>query len=161
MRLILVILALFAFWLMLSGRFTLLFFALGAASVLGVILMRQRLVRVLPFREQFVIKSRLSFWKSIRYFFWLVGQIVLSNFLVARIILSPRLKIKPHFVEIPAKQKTLLGEVIFANSITLTPGTITVETHYKTYIMVHALTENTGNVVALNEMAQRVCQIEK
>lgn len=161
MRLILVALVLFAFWLIFSGHFTPLFLGLGIASVLGVILMRQRLMRVVPFSEQFATKSRLNFLKSVRYFFWLVGQIIISNFAMARIILSPRLNIKPHFVEVPVKQKTLLGEVIFANSVTLTPGTISAETGRKNYIKIHALNEDTGNVASLNEMSERVCQIEK
>lgn len=160
MRFIFLILALSAFWLGLSGHFTAVFLGLGAASIALVVAMKMRLSRVVPLREVFLPRSHLNPFKTIKYSFWLLGQIILSNIAVAKIILSPRLNIQPHFVDVSTKQKTILGEVIFANSITLTPGTISVDTIEKDHIKVHALTHATGDISSLNDMASRVCAIE-
>ena len=125
-----------------------------------VVLMKVRLARVVPLKEAFLPQSTLKLGPSLRYFAWLVAEIIKANLAVARIILSPRMKVQPHLIEIPAEQTTLLGEVIFANSITLTPGTISIETFDKHHILVHALTEQSGTKEGLEEMGARVCQIE-
>jgi multicomponent Na+:H+ antiporter subunit E len=160
MRVILFILSLWAFWLGLSGHYTALFFGLGAFSVGFVVVMKLRLSKVVPLRETFLPKSELKPFSAVRYLLWLSWQIVLSNISVAKIILSPRMNIQPHFVDVPAKQRTLLGEVTFANSITLTPGTISIETIDRNHITVHALTRETGDRAALDDMSKRVCAIE-
>jgi multicomponent Na+:H+ antiporter subunit E len=68
----------------------------------------------------------------------LLVEIVKSNIEVAKIILSPKLKIKPQFIKINNPLKTDFNRVIYGNAITLTPGTITVELE-KDYIIIHAL----------------------
>ena len=159
MRLIAITAALFCFWLLLSGHFTSLFIALGAAATLSVIIMQQRLRRIIPPFETLPRRLEIRPLKALSYLFWLLGQIIQANFQVARIILSPFPKISPHLINMPVTQKTLLGEFIFANSITLTPGTVSIETQEKT-ILIHALTEKSGDLTALHHMGARVRNIE-
>ena len=75
---------------------------------------------------------------AIRYLPWLLWQIVIANLRVIKIIWSPSLPIDPRLVEVPCDLKTATGRMIYANSITLTPGTVTIDVgpHY----LVHALT---------------------
>jgi multicomponent Na+:H+ antiporter subunit E len=76
----------------------------------------------------------------------LIREITVSNIEVVRAILSPRLPIQPHFLRVRTRQTTDLGKVILANSITLTPGTVTVDVQGDE-LLVHALTESSGRAV--------------
>ncbi len=64
-------------------------------------------------------------WRAWAYLPWLMKEIFVANVHVAKIILHPKLPIHPILVHYHSSQKTDLGRVIYANSITLTPGTIT------------------------------------
>lgn len=83
------------------------------------------------------------FFRQIPYLFWLAWQVVLSNFDVARRVwtLSPRKHINPGFITARYKMKSPLVKTIYANSITLTPGTVTVRMDADSNeILVHTLT---------------------
>lgn len=90
---------------------------------------------------------------------WLVVEIVKSNLHVARVILSPSLPISPRLVRTKATQTTDLCQVIYANSITLTPGTITLDVRDGAFL-VHALTEETASGVESGEMDAKVTWLE-
>ena len=95
----------------------------------------------------------LYIFKFIRFSLVLLVEIVKSNIEVAKIILAPKLKIKPKFIRIDNPLKSDLNRVIYGNAITLTPGTITVELE-ENYIIVHALnssdkTDKTGGALGL------------
>ncbi len=79
-------------------------------------------------------------WKVPIYWLWLDWQIVLSNISVARRILSPRMPIDPRVITVEAGQKDDLDRVVYANSITLTPGTVSLRLDGDK-ILVHALDE--------------------
>jgi multicomponent Na+:H+ antiporter subunit E len=83
---------------------------------------------------------------------------------VARIILTPSLPISPRLLTVWPTQKTAAGVVTFANSITLTPGTITVEAERdprnKRYLVIHALTEETAAGLETGDMDRRVSAFE-
>ena len=91
---------------------------------------------------------------------WLIWQIVKANVDVARRILDPRLPIRPHVIRIRAGQKTDLGRVIYANSITLTPGTVTIDLEGRD-LRVHALTDEAAEGLATGEMDRRVSSTEE
>jgi multicomponent Na+:H+ antiporter subunit E len=96
----------------------------------------------------------------IGYLLWLFKEIVVANIDVIKIILSPSLPISPTWTKVPAKQHTRLGRVIFANSITLTPGTVSVDVGGD-FIWVHALAKEGAE--SLNDggvMGDRVCMLE-
>lgn len=147
---------LYVFWLLLSGMFTPFLLAAGAGSVLGVYLLARRMDVV--DREGFPI--HLGWRALISYWPWLVKEIVKSAWDVSRRIIDPRMPISPTMVEFAPTQKTDLGLVIHANSITLTPGTIT--TSVKDSILtVHALER--GGAIDLEDggMDARVTRFEK
>lgn len=142
-------------WLALSGHYTALLLSLGAASCAFIVWIAHRMNAI--DHESFPIHLSM---RGALYWPWLLWEIVKSNLDVAKIILHPKLPISPTVVRVPASQKTELGRVIFANSITLTPGTMSVHMEDHT-IVVHGLTRD-GAEGLLNddEMDRRVCKLE-
>jgi multicomponent Na+:H+ antiporter subunit E len=142
-------------WLLLSGLFdNLLILSLGLASVLFVLYIAHRM-DVIDHEGHPVHLG----WRAITYWPWLMWEIVKANIDVAKIIISPKMEIQPHFFEVDASQTTELGHVIYANSITLTPGTVTVDVE-DGVLRVHALTKEAADGVKSGEMDQKVVMVE-
>lgn len=138
MRLILVALTLFAYWLLLSGHYDTWLVASGGACALAVTLFCA-FKGIIDF-EAFPVE-RLP--KALIYWPWLLWQIVLSAIGVARLIVDPRLPISPTMVKVHSDPESSVGITTYANSITLTPGTISVEVSERgRAIWVHAITED-------------------
>jgi multicomponent Na+:H+ antiporter subunit E len=130
---------LFGFWLLLSGHYNLLLLALGAGSAVAVAAIARRMNVIDPEGLPFQLG-----WRLLVYMLWLVKEMLVATINVARIILSPRLPIDPIVVRYRASQRTDLGRALYANSITLTPGTVTMgvdgdelEIHSLTWMDVH------------------------
>jgi len=87
-------------------------------------------------------------------------EIAKANWNVTKIILAPAMPIRQHLFAVPCTQRTDLGQVIFANSITLTPGTISVETDPGSFL-VHALAFSPADIDALADMDERVTATER
>jgi len=94
-----------------------------------------------------------------RYLPWLAQQVVLSNIDVAQRIVDPKLPIDPAIVYVKTDAKTAIGKVIMANSITLTPGTVSVEIE-DNRIQVHALNHEGAAEGLSGEMNRRVSELE-
>lgn len=156
MRLVSSFLVLFAFWLLLSGIFTPFLMGAGALVAVAVIAFAHRM-DVMDHEGQLV---RLAPRAIFRYWPWLLKEIVLSAWQVSKIIVNPRLPISPTLQRIKASQRTDVGRTVFANSITLTPGTIAVEVG-RDEILVHALTSEGANSLANGDMDGRVRDFEK
>lgn len=78
--------------------------------------------------------------RLLRYIPWLVWEVLVANVQAAKLILSPKLKTHPHLIRVAAPQRTSLGKVMYANTITITPGTIALDIQ-DDVILVHALSE--------------------
>jgi len=126
---------LLGFWLVISGHYTALPVSLGVASAALVTALSARMgvIGAGLHRPGFYLK--LPF-----YALWLLWRIIAANCDVARRILTPKLPISPRFVDVPAVHDDALLRVVQANSITLTPGTVSADFQDGT-IRVHALTE--------------------
>lgn len=83
-------------------------------------------------------KPNIDLLKSIKYFFWLIVEIIKSSISVSKIAWRRNINIYPLLEPIISRQNTELGVVIYANSITLTPGTVTLSTE-DNKLLVHAL----------------------
>jgi multicomponent Na+:H+ antiporter subunit E len=146
---------LYLFWLLLSGYFSAFLLAAGAGCAAAVVLIARRMDVV--DREGHPIhlgpRALLSYWP------WLVKEIVKSGWDVSRRILDPRLPVSPALARFKPSQTTVLGLVIHANSITLTPGTISVEVNAGEFL-VHALTRDAAAGLAGSEMDRRVAELE-
>lgn len=154
-RTILLGLLLSAAWLLWSGHFAEPFLLLlGVLSILGVIFFAQRM-EILD-DEGAPIGLGL---RPISYSLWLAKEIVEANIEVTRLILDSKLPIHPRLIRLKANQKTELGRVILANSITLTPGTVSVDMHGDR-IWVHALSYEDAEEDLSGDMGRRVCELE-
>ena len=97
--------------------------------------------------------------KVLIYWPWLLWEIIKANIDVTKRILGLA-KISPTIVRIKATQKTDLGLVVFANSITLTPGTISIDVEKDGYILVHALSREGTQGLEGGGMDRRVTGLE-
>lgn len=78
--------------------------------------------------------------KKIVYFYVLIKEIIKANIMVAKIILQPTINIKPGIIRVPIRTKTNIGITAIANTITLTPGTLTVDiSDDQTALFVHSI----------------------
>jgi len=154
LRALSLVVILLAFWLLLSGYFVPFLLTMGVASAVAVAMLGRRMDLV----DHEGHPIHLS-WRVILYWPWLFKEIAKSAWDVARIILSPRLPISPTLVRAKTSQKTTVGLVTYANSITLTPGTISVDVK-KGEILVHALTRDGAAGLLEGEMDRRVTRFE-
>lgn len=150
MRTIILFICLAAFWLLMSGYYNPLLLSLGGVSCL--------LVAWIAWRMDVVDHEGLPVhlgWQAVLYWPWLIFEIIKSNIDVALTIVRPSMPISPTLITVRTSQKTELGQVIYANSITLTPGTVSLRV-YDDKIDVHALTKGGAEDLAKGEMDRRV-----
>ena len=142
-------------WLLLSGHFSdPLLLALGAASVLLVVFIALRKEVSDPEGHPIhMILRLLVYWP------WLLKEIVVANVDVAKAILRSPMAIDPTVFTVRGTQKSELARVIYANSITLTPGTVTVDLE-DDLLTVHALTKAGLEGVESGQMNRRVTALE-
>jgi multicomponent Na+:H+ antiporter subunit E len=146
---------LLAFWVLLSGYFTPFLIAAGVGSAFAVVLFGRRMHVV--DREGHPI----DLWRIvISYWPWLAKEIAKSGWDVSKRILHPRLPISPTLIRFKPSQQSVVGLVTHANSITLTPGTITVEAKPGEFF-VHALTRAGAEGVVDSEMDRRITRLEE
>ncbi len=148
---------LFGVWLLWSGHYTIertLVLVLGIVSCLAVIGIVRRMGIVDSEGHPIHLAGR-----AIVYVPWLLLAILRSNVDVTLRILNPRLPVSPTLIRTRATQKTAMGKVIYANSITLTPGTVSVEVE-NDFILVHALSRESAEELADGEMDRRVRAVE-
>lgn len=145
---------LFAFWLLLSGHYTGLLITFGVLTCLGILALAHRMKIV--DEEGHPIHLAIG---ALTYWPWLAWEIVKSACNVTRLILDPKLPISPTLIKVKASQKTRIGVNIYANSITLTPGTISVDVEANT-ISVHAITAQGSEDLMEGTMDRRVSVLE-
>ncbi len=145
---------LFLFWVALSGFFTPFLLAVGFGSSLAVVWLAHRMAVV--DHEGHPIHLGLA---ATVYWPWLFREIAKSAWDVTKIILDPRLPIQPTLVRFRPTQRTEVGLATHANSITLTPGTISVEVGRHEFL-VHALTTSGAEGVKSGDMDARVSRFE-
>ncbi len=145
----------FVFWLFLSGHYDILHIGIGILCCAGVSYASTDLLFSYKSEE----KIPLIVVKSFLYTFWLLFQIIISNLQVARLVLSPKLMIDPRIVVYRCKH--LRGDVpkaTYGNSITLTPGTITLDIREHDFY-VHALTPDFAKSLQTGTMERKVAHI--
>lgn len=142
------------FWLVLSGNYTTFLVTAGVISALAVSLLGQRMgVSDEEGHPIHLAPSALTYWP------WLVWQIILSAINVTKIVLNPSLPISPTLTRVKMSQKSDVARVTYANSITLTPGTLSVDIEADE-ILVHAITGENASDVEAGEMDARCAKFE-
>ncbi len=143
-------------WLLLSGMFKAQLLILGVISV-GLVGYLAVKMGVLMHRGQPIY---FRFFHILGYWAWLAKEILLSNIDVTKRILKADMAIKPTLRRVVATPDTDMGRAIYANSITLTPGTTAINFTANGEIIVHALHEDTLHELEGGEMAEHIRSVE-
>jgi multicomponent Na+:H+ antiporter subunit E len=145
---------LYLFWVLLSGHFTLLLLSLGGLSV-GLTVWFLRRMDQVDGEGSFV---RLSAG-LIGYVCWLYWNVVKSCIDVVIRIWDPKLPINPTWQRIETDISTPLKKTLYANSITLTPGTITTNAR-RDHLWIHSLSSESLAELQKGEMERRIQRLK-
>ena len=152
-------LGLFGFWLVLSGFFDTTHVTLGVLSTAAVALL-SRHIQLIDLGGGAGASFHLAQTPGRRillYGFWLLREVAVANWQVVRIVLDPRLPIDPGLVRFRTSLTSDLGITILANSITLTPGTVTVRAaEGEAEFVVHSLVAGEPVLVGLSAIQRQV-----
>ena len=140
-------------WVLWSGIYKPLLVGLGLLSCLLSLWVAKRTGF---FRHAMVLRALLrlpALW------WWLLQEVVKSSLEVARVVLSPSLPIQPELVELTTSEEADSAKVILGNSITLSPGTVTIDVH-ENRLLVHCLTADSAAGLRSLEAERRVARLE-
>ncbi len=145
----------FSFWILLSGEFTFVLITSGIVASLIVAYLSH---------DIFIGKADLKtetgrVLKFTKYVPWLLWKVILANFEIAYLVLHPKMLVDPQIVRFKNDLKTDLGIVTLAHSITLTPGTITVDANKEEFV-IHAIWQKSAEGITDGEMQRKVKEIE-
>ena len=132
--------ALFGFWLLMSGFFTIKHLIIGAATSIAVAWITRPLL-LLPSAknpEKAYLAFNLPYFKFISYYSWLIKEIVVTNIYMIKLVLSPKLLLEPMFVTFKKKMDNPVAHAVLGLSIVVTPGTVTIDIDDDVYL-VHAI----------------------
>ena len=155
-RAIILIVSLAALWLLLSGYFDkplLLGFGVFSVAISAWFAMRLNVLddEGVPLS---IMPGIFGYW------FWLAKEIGKANLIVAREALAIEPKLSPKVFKVVSPTKSNVGLAIFGNSITLTPGTVTIDLE-PDHMMIHALTEELADEAGIKAMGERVAKLER
>ena len=156
MRAALLFVVLMSSWLLMSGHYTMLIISFGVVSVGFCVWLSHAISAIDDEGLPTHLFARLPV-----YLVWLCGEIIKSNYATAKLIVGGHSD--PEIFYVTATQKTSAGLATYANSITLTPGTVTMdidELASKDQFLVHALHADFGDDVRSNDMDRRVTALE-
>lgn len=147
---------LFAIWLLLSGKFDLFHMATGVLAVFFVLWLDRNLGPANLGKNDLPI--RVHPIRALLYLPWLGWQMLLAAFGVARVVLSPRMPLNPQLVGFTTEQPHTIARVLLGNSITLTPGTLTLDIEGNRYF-VHALSDESREGLLGGGMQKKVARL--
>jgi len=153
-NLIMTFIMLFAFWVLLSGKYDLFHLTLGVICSLLIAYLTHDLL----FANVRVGDTRVIAWRFFAYIPWLLYQIITSNIYVASVVLRPKQHVDPQILRFKTKLESDISWVTLANSITLTPGTITMDIKDGEFI-VHALDKKVADDLHAGEMEDRIAHV--
>ena len=154
LRLMLAVIALFLVWLLWGGLYKTPVLQLGIASCCLVVWLTHRMA--IPDQEN---HSWALYFRMPLYWVWLLGQMIVSNVQVLRMVLGPLSALSPTIVEVDAKASSKFALTLLGNSITLTPGTLTINIENST-ITAHCLTAATAKDLSAGAMIRRVAAVD-
>lgn len=146
------------FWVIMSGYLDVIHIGFGLVTVLGVMAMNHKLKSHRFFEDDLSDFSELRFARAFFYFFWLFWQIIVSGFHVVSIIIRPSMPIRPAMLSFRADLPSSHAKAILGNSITLTPGTLTIDIEEDLFT-VHALDDSTLEGIISDEMPRQVLKL--
>lgn len=152
---------LFLFWIALSGKFDPFHLSLGVISAVGVAAATKRLGLLAPAVSGLHARTWTGWF---RYLPWLLWQIIDSAIQVARVVLSPKMPLDPEIIKFKCDLPHSVAHLTLANSITLTPGTVTlnvVDGEYTVHALTHPAAESLTPPEGEGEMQGNVAELFK
>ena len=155
MSFLLTAIILFVFWILQSGEFSFILISSGIIASLLVSYWSHDLL----IGDANIKLETVRIIRFIRYLPWLFLQVIMSNIDLAYRTLHPRMPINPRIISFKNEYKTDMGKVTLGNSITLTPGTVTISADEDEFI-VHAITKESAKTLLSGKMQARIKKIE-
>ncbi len=153
---------LYGFWLILSGVFDIKFLIIGLVSSIIIAWLTRSLLRMNSVSDQkeTFLAYDFPYFKFLVYCIWLFGEIIKSNIYVVKLVLNPKMPIEPTVISFKRQMSNPAAHATLANSITLTPGTVTIDIVDDVYY-VHAITNEIGLDLVPHggDMANRVAKL--
>lgn len=154
-RILILALLLIAAWVLWSGYLKPLLLGLGALSCVLTIWV----VRRMGYFDDETFAFHYD-WRLLGFWAWLGREVILSSIEVARVVLRRKVDVEPKIVDIDGKGLGPVDLALLGNSITLTPGTLTLDV-YEGRLLVHALTPEGAAALQRGEMQRRVAALRK
>jgi multicomponent Na+:H+ antiporter subunit E len=154
-RILILALLLIAAWVLWSGYLKPLLLGLGALSCVLTIWV----VRRMGYFDEDTFAFHYD-WRLLGFWAWLGREIILSSIQVARVVLRRKIDVEPEVVDIDGSGLGPVDLALLGNSITLTPGTLTLDV-YEGRLLVHALTADGAAALRQGEMQRRVAALRK
>ena len=156
-RIIILIVLLSVFWVFLSGKYDIFYLLLGGVSITLVVLLNRRVIS-LNFYSQERSNASFRIHRLFVYIPWLIWEMLLSSLQVAVIILSPKMPINPSIIRFKVKLPNMTSKVILGNSISLTPGTLTIDIEGDEFL-VHALNDEAFSLISSGKLPDSVSNL--
>lgn len=154
-------------WLLLSGHYDVIHISMGVFSALLVVLINLRLRKYYFYEEEIsetgakirgIFPTPLRFGRVLLYIPWLILQIIVASLQVAAVVLNPKMPVDPALLRFKTRLPNLASKVILANSITLTPGTITVRLKDDEFL-VHSLMAVSATGIIQDKLPEEVAKL--
>ena len=155
-HLIIIFASIFVLWFILSGLIAPFMLFLGLVSTAFVVYIINRMDLI----DEEISFHNFSITGLLLYLPWLLKEIIISNIKVCLYIVIPNKKINPQIIKVKSSQTSNLGHVLYANSITLTPGTVTIDVDGDIFT-VHTLDHQFKESLESNEMDRKIKSTEK
>jgi multicomponent Na+:H+ antiporter subunit E len=155
------VVVLFAFWFALSGRTDPLFLVTGAVTAIGVTAITTRITAVClrPDGDDVPVRRiPLALVRAVAFALWMAGRILVASVQLARIVLSPTMPLDPCSVRFRTELRSPLARTTLANSISLVPGTLTVDIEGPE-ILVHALAPHQVDDLVSGRLQNKIAAI--
>lgn len=143
-------------WLLFSGQYDVFHISAGIFSVGLIMLLNRELFRVRLYPGDVHREIKIS--AVFPYVLWLLKEIMIAAVGVARIVLSPKMPLDPSLLEFHADMPNAGSQTILGNSITLTPGTITIDISHGVFL-VHAINDSSSDGLVRGVMPARVAHL--
>lgn len=154
-------------WLLLSGHYDFFHVSMGVVSSIAVVLLHVRLRKYYVYEEELTeatarmkenFPATLRFGRLLFYIPWLIWQIVIASLQVAAVVLNPKMPIDPSLVKFKTRLPNTSAKVILGNSITLTPGTITIQIKEDEFL-VHSLMDASASGIVDGSLPGEVAKL--
>ena len=155
-HLIIIFVSIFVFWFILSGQIAPFMLFLGLVSTAFVVYIINRMDLI----DEEISFHNFNIMGLLLYLPWLLKEIIISNIKVCLYIIMPNKRINPQIIKVKSSQISELGHVLYANSITLTPGTVTIDVDGDIFT-VHTLDNQFKESLESNEMNRKIKSTEK